>query len=172
MNYGVEINQRNHAVTNSSSSSICSNINENIYNELYHNNLHGELTDLVFPDSLSDNQIQLIRLHLERLPENLSPPPKPWDSWSQLLLDELEGRIQVGVENKNSPVWNPVSLFSTYCRRLVENGIGLKGEEQFQLEFAFDVHESRIAAIKHKLALEQAEKHHQKQLIERLRTFS
>ncbi len=175
VNCGEKMNQTETNMNHSSSgcSRNSSRPEKNLVEEKYHytnvNEMHSELTDLIFPSSLSDNQIQLIGLHLLRLPKDLPPPPKPWQTWAQLLLDELEGRLQAGSENKNSIVWNPVSLFSTYCKRLADNGIGLREAGQFQLELAYSTLESRTTAAKHQNALKNAEDTHRRQLLERLR---
>ncbi len=175
VNFGRKMNRTEPRLNHSSSgcSRSSSGFEKNLAEEKYHyahvSEMNRELTDLIFPKSLSDNQIQLIGLHLLRLPKDLPPPPAPWRTWAQLLLDELDGRLQAGSENKSSIVWNPVSLFSTYCRRLIDNGIGLREAGQFQLELAYSTLESRATAAKHLNALKNAEDTHHKQLLERLR---
>lgn len=105
-------------------------------------------SNLVFPDSITDNQKHLIKLSLRRLPATLPAPPEPWDSWHQLLLDELDGRIKAGQANKCAPVWNPVSLMVTYCKRLAQKGVGFREDGQFQIENAESVYEQRTEKAK------------------------
>ncbi len=120
---------------------------------------------LTYPNSVSDNQQHLIELNLKRLPADLPEPPQPWDSWHQLLLDELDGRIQAGLQNKCKPVWNPVSLMAVYCKRLVENGIGLRDEGQFQVENAEQIYTQRTNSSNHaKLFNETRERYRQRTL--------
>ncbi|MDE0310054.1 MAG: STY4528 family pathogenicity island replication protein [Acidiferrobacterales bacterium] len=99
--------------------------------------------ELIYPSSLSNNQKHLIELHLQRLPDSLPVPPKPWNDWRQLLLDELAGRIEMGINSKCDSVWNPVSLMSTYCQKLLTKGMGLKSDGHFQVEHAEAVIEKR-----------------------------
>ncbi len=151
----------------SSSSSSRKKINKKTnYNKTETNN---NITGLIFPNSLGNNQRQLIALHLARLPSTLPTPPAPWENWRQLLLDELDGRIKVGNENKCPQVWNPVSLLSTYCKRLTENGFGLKTDGQFQLEFAQQVFEARVATETTEKVRELVETNQRKTLMERLK---
>ena len=127
----------------------------------YNTDNRGEkkkLGELVFPNSLSENQRHLIRLHLQRLPDSLPMPPPPWKNWNQLLLDELNGRMEIGEGNKCLPVWNPVSLMSAYCQRLITNGVGLKDDGQFQIEFAETVLQKRNKRAIHERAYEMAQK--------------
>jgi len=145
----------------------------NFFNKKTNNNIITKTTDstesLIFPSSLSDNQKQLITLHLTRLPSSLPAPPPPWGNWQQLLLDELGGRINVGNENKCPQVWNPVSLLSTYCKRLTENGYGLKVDGQFQLEFAQDIFDARTETATTERVREIAETNQRKTLLKRLK---
>ena len=121
--------------------------------------------DLIYPNAVSDNQRHLIELNLRRLPTDLPEPPKPWNSWYQLLLDELEGRIQAGLNNRCAPVWNPVSLMATYCKRLTENGLGLRDEGCFQIENAERVFAKRTESVEHEnLFIKTREKYQQRTL--------
>lgn len=126
-----------------------------------------ELADnLVFPESVTENQKHLINLSLRRLPATLPPPPKPWESWHQLLLDELDGRIKAGQSSKCAPVWNPVSLMVTYCKRLVQNGIGFREDGQFQVENAEHVHTQRIEKAKQEKLFNQTKERYRQRTLE------
>ncbi len=119
--------------------------NNNYYSSSWSIKGESELdAELIYPESVTANQKQLIELNLKRLPTNLPSPPDPWDSWHQLLLDELDGRIKAGLANRCAPVWNPVSLMSTYCKRLTENGLGLRDDGQFQIENAESICRQRV----------------------------
>ncbi len=122
--------------------------------------------DLIYPTSVSENQKHLIELTLKRLPDSLPEPPKPWDSWQQLLLDELEGRIQAGLDNKCTPVWNPVSLLAVYCNRLIENGVGLRDEGLFQIENAERVIQKRTEHAKHEKLFNETKQKYQQRTLE------
>ena len=172
MNYGEsEMNCRSYSSSSGGSIGMKNGRSENKKKTTNYNNFETKQTinELIYPSSLSDNQKRLIGLHLERLPENLPPSPAPWTSWQQLLLDELEGRIRVGQRDQCPPVWNPVSLLSAYCRRLIENGMGLKSDEQFQIDFADGIYEARITASKNERVSERAAQDHKKKMMERLR---
>ena len=120
--------------------------------------------ELTYPSSLSDNQKHLIELHLQRLPNSLPSPPRPWTSWSQLLLDELAGRIHIGDNSKCDSVWNPVSLMSAYCERLISKGLGLKSDGQFQIEHAESVHARRQERITTNKAYQDARNQYQRNI--------
>ena len=137
---------------NSSMISTISNV------ELDHN--------LVFPESITDNQKHLIKLSLRRLPATLPSPPEPWDSWHQLLLDELDGRIKAGQANKCAPVWNPVSLMLTYCKRLVSSGIGFREDGQFQIENAESVYQQRTEKAKQEKILSETRDRYRQRTLE------
>ena len=122
--------------------------------------------NLVFPESITDNQKHLIKLSLRRLPAALPSPPKPWDSWHQLLLDELDGRIKAGQANKCAPVWNPVSLMLTYCKRLVSSGIGFREDGQFQIENAESVYEQRTEKAKQEKILSETRDRYRQRTLE------
>lgn len=112
--------------------------------------------ELVFPDSLTDNQKHLVTLQLNKLPDDLPQPPAPWKCWEQLLLDELSGRISIGKKGQCEPVRNVALLISAYCKRLVENGIGLKEDNRFQIDLAEKVFQSRVRRQKSKRSYELA----------------
>ena len=159
LNYGEETH-RSSLKHSSSSNSSSNNLIMKKYN-YYNTDNKGEKTkldELVFPNSLSENQRHLIRLHLQRLPDSLPMPPPPWKNWNQLLLDELNGRMEIGEGNKCLPVWNPVSLMSAYCQRLITNGVGLKDDGQFQIEFAETVLQKRNKRAIHERAYEMAQR--------------
>lgn len=122
--------------------------------------------NLVFPESITDNQKHLIKLSLRKLPATLPSPPKPWDSWHQLLLDELDGRIKAGQANKCAPVWNPVSLMLTYCKRLVSSGIGFREDGQFQIENAESVYEQRTEKAKQEKILSETRNRYRQRTLE------
>ncbi len=124
-----------------------------------------------FPKSLTSNQKHLIMLHLLRLPSNLPNPPQPWSNWSQILLDELEGRISIGEKGRSVPVWNPVSLMATYCRRLSSNGIGLKEDGKFQIEFAEHVIRRRSKMANSENAYKIAKKEYRRSSLKRLKEY-
>ena len=132
----------------------------------YHNitEKSGSSIELIYPSSLSNNQKHLIDLHLQRLPDSLPPVPGPWDSWGQLLLDELSGRIDVGNSGRCESVWNPVSLMSTYCERLLSRGLGLKSDGQFQIEYAESVMQKRKSKVDHRRAYEEVRKRYQQKI--------
>ena len=165
-------------IVHSSDSSI--NSNRYNYNYNYVEKVHrespssqGEITssrELVYPNSLSSNQKHLIELHLQRLPKSLPAPPHPWNDWSQLLLDELAGRIEVGTNSKCDSVWNPVSLMSTYCLRLLSKGMGLKSDGQFQIEYAEAVYKQRQNQAVNERAVKDARERYQRNIDHRIRT--
>lgn len=125
--------------------------------------------ELVYPGSLSDNQKHLIELHLQRLPNSLPTPPAPWKTWRQLLLDELAGRIHLGNTSKCDAVWNPVSLMSAYCERLITKGIGLKSDGQFQIEHAESVYACRQERITKEKAFQNARNQYQQKIDRHIR---
>ncbi len=138
----------------------------NYYNDATEKELLELEPNLVFPESVSDNQKHLIVLNLKRLPASLPEPPKPWDSWHQLLLDELDGRIKAGLANRCAPVWNPVSLMSTYCKRLTQHGIGLREDGQFQIENAERIFEQRAAANDTQKNFSETERRYRQRILE------
>lgn len=155
--------------------SSSSSSNNNKYN---HNNYSESSEDLdefskthTFPKSLTSNQKHLIMLHLQRLPSSLPNPPQPWVNWSQILLDELEGRIAIGKKGLSIPVWNPVSLMATYCKRLSSNGIGLKEEGKFQIEFAEQVIQRRNKKANSDKAYKIAKKEYRRSTLKRLKKY-
>ncbi len=123
-------------------------------------------TDLIFPEQVTENQKHLIALILKRLPADLPEPPKPWKSWHQLLLDELDGRIKAGLSNRCTPVWNPVSLMTTYCKRLSQNGIGLRDDGQFQIENAEEIYQQRIDSAEQQALFERTKERYRKRVLE------
>ena len=127
--------------------------------------------ELIYPSSLSNNQKHLIELHLQRLPKSLPAPPRPWNDWSQLLLDELAGRIEMGVNSKCDSVWNPVSLMSTYCQRLLTKGMGLKSDGQFQIEHAEAVIRQRQGRAEKEKAVKDARERYQQNIDRHIRTL-
>ena len=166
LNYGEKTyrNSLTHSDSSSSSKFIVKKYN------YYNTDEKGEkqiLDELVFPNSLSENQRHLIRLHLQRLPDSLPMPPPPWKNWNQLLLDELNGRMEIGDGNRCLQVWNPVSLMSAYCQRLITNGVGLKEDGRFQIEFAETVLQKRNKRAIHERAYEMARKNCSQKTIER-----
>lgn len=172
VNYG-DINQLdiNHKENPVHDDSVVHTSSKEVKNKYYkiHNtkNCLAIPQDLVFPNSVSDNQRHLIKLTLKRLPADLPEPPKPWNSWHQLLLDELEGRIQAGLQNKCKPVWNPVSLMGIYCKRLVENGIGLRDEGQFQIENAEQIFGQRTESANHEKVFNETKERYRQRTLER-----
>ncbi len=175
MNYGninnLDEDQTASPVRTDHLSSNTSSSKEVVKNNHYHkmNGQENSKPDvhLVFPDSVTENQKQLIELNLKRLPDHLPEVPKPWQSWHQLLLDELDGRIKAGLAKKCTPVWNPVSLMSTYCKRLIENGIGLKENGQFQIENAELVYEQRTEGETNRELLDEVRRRYEQRTLER-----
>ncbi len=131
------------------------------------NAMNGDLdSQLVFPQDISENQKHLIELILLRLPTTLPPPPAPWDCWHQLLLDELDGRIRAGLQDKCTPVWNPVSLMTTYCKRLANHGIGLREDGKFQIENAEQICIQRSERAKQKKVYEDTRERYRRRTLE------
>lgn len=172
MNYGdinnLDIDEdkepvQSDSVVPTSSNRVVKNNNYNYQNMEEHTEL---ASDLIFPEQVTENQKHLIALTLKRLPAGLPEPPKPWDSWHQLLLDELDGRIKAGLSNRCSPVWNPVSLMTTYCKRLSQNGIGLREDGQFQIENAEGIHQQRIDLAKQQALFERTKERYRQRVLE------
>ena len=167
------------SIVDSSDSSINSNKYNNNYNhiEKVHRDspssqgANTSSRELVYPNSLSNNQKHLIDLHLQRLPKSLPTPPCPWNDWSQLLLDELAGRIEVGTNSKCDSVWNPVSLMSAYCQRLLSNGMGLKSDGQFQIEHAEAIYQKRQNHGVKERAVKDARERYQRNIDHRIRAL-
>ncbi len=158
------------------SSSSSSSSNNNKKNN--HRNYSESSEDLdefsnthIFPKSLTSNQKHLIMLHLQRLPSSLPNPPQPWASWNQVLLDELEGRIAIGKKGRNIPVWNPVSLMATYCKRLSSKGIGLKEDGKFQIEYAEEVLQCRSKKDNCEKAYKLAKKEYRRSSLKQLKKY-
>ncbi len=159
-----------------------SSINSNRYNNSYNieervnkqsPSSQGEKSsssELVYPSSLSNNQKHLIELHLQRLPKSLPSPPYPWSNWRQLLLDELAGRIEIGTNSNCDSVWNPVSLMSAYCQRLLSKGMGLKSDGQFQIEHAEAVITKRQDRAEKDRAVNDARKRYQQKIDRHIKT--
>lgn len=122
-------------------------------------------SDLIFPSSLTSNQKYLILIRLNRLPPDLPAPPHPWTRWEQVLLDELEGRIQAGMSGKCESVHNPVSLLSTYCQKLAINGCGLREDGQFEIVGAESVCTKRIKRTRMKQEHEEAKQSYQREFL-------
>ena len=129
----------------------------------------SEPEDLLYPETLTSNQRYLVQIRLSRLPNSLPDPPAPWESWEQALLDELSGRIRAGARGEYEPVKNPVSLISTYCKRLSDNGYGLKEEGKFQIELAEAVHAKRFKRARAIKAYEAAKKSHRQRVVRGIR---
>ncbi len=175
VNYGcqgtqTEVHSESYGVVHHCSNSSSSD-KKNNYNTETKENLEEFSKVHVFPKSLSSNQKHLIMLHLQRLPSNLQTAPQPWSTWSQLLLDELAGRIAIGKKGNCSPVWNPVSLMATYCRCLTSNGFGLKEDGQFQIEYAEQVIKSRTKKSNSKKAYQIAQDNYRKDTLNRLKQY-
>ena len=150
--------------------SVSSNFKNNNYKQTYeHTNEYDE--NLIFPKSVSENQKHIICLHLSRIPDDLPPPPKPWPSWKQLLLDELDGRIRIAANGRYEPVHNPVSLMSAYCQRLITNGLGLKEEGKFQIELAESIFNKRVTRERNKRAVELARRNYLEKTAKRLSEY-
>ena len=169
MNYGsseceiLEESVQRDSVVSTSSKEVVKKENSNIISTISNVELDN---NLVYPESITDNQKHLIKLSLHRLPAALPSPPKPWDSWHQLLLDELDGRIKAGQANKCAPVWNPVSLMLTYCKRLVSSGIGFREDGQFQIENAESVYEQRTEKAKQEKILSETRDRYRQRTLE------
>ncbi len=125
---------------------------------------------LIFPISLTSNQRYLVKICLNRLPDDLPSPPAPWNDWQQVLLDELAGRIKIGAAGLCNPVMNPVSLISTYCKRLIEHGYGLKQDGKFQVELAEDVQQKRSKRSAAKKAYEAAKENQRRKTTQQLKS--
>ena len=135
--------------------------------------LEGSSRELVYPPALTGNQIHLVELYLLRLPNaSLPKPPLPWTSWEQLLVDELAGRMEVGEKGHCSPVWNPVSLLGTYCNRLINYGLGLKSDGQFQIEHAESVFERRKEQGKYQNAVKKSRENYLRNIDRRIKAAS
>ena len=135
--------------------------------------LEVSLRELVYPGSLTANQIHLVELYLLRLPDaSLPKPPLPWTSWEQLLVDELAGRIEVGEKGHCSPVWNPVSLLGTYCNKLINYGSGLKSDGQFQIEHAETVFERRKEQGEYQNAVKNSRENYLRNIDRRIKASS
>ena len=171
MNYGdindLDIDEDKEPVQ--SDSVVLTSSNRVVKNN-YHNYKNSEeqtelASDLIFPEEVTENQKHLIALTLKRLPAGLPKPPKPWESWHQLLLDELDGRIKAGLNNRCSPVWNPVSLMTTYCKRLSQNGIGLREDGQFQIENAEGIYQQRIHSAAQQALFERTKERYRQRVL-------
>ena len=165
VNYGRQLKPQS-LVGNSSSSSNKKNYDYYITDK---DSTERSNRELIFPSSLTENQKYLITLHLKRLPQELPPPPDPWKNWEQVLLDELEGRIQIGKIGKCEPVWNPVSLMSAYCQRLFSNGIGLKEDGKFQVELGEAIILKRNKRAEAEIAYKARQNNYRRKTIERMK---
>ena len=170
VNHGAQssaVHTKNQVSSVERSAYVSSNIKNNNY--LQPNSSSSELGNLQYPETLSSNQRYLVQIRLSRLPDTLPDPPAPWENWEQALLDELSGRMQAGVCGDYEPVKNPVSLISTYCKRLTENGYGLKEEGNFQIELAEAVHRKRFKRARSIKAYEAAKKSHRQRVAQDIR---
>lgn len=173
LNYGdssESVHQMNPARDTYYSKSVSSNFKKNHYKQTYEHTYEYDKS-LIFPSSVTENQKHIICVHLSRIPDNLPPPPNPWPSWKQLLLDELDGRIKIAEKGRYEPVHNPVSLMSAYCQRLITNGLGLKEEGKFQIELAESIFKKRAARERNRRAVELARKNYQEKTAKRAREY-
>ncbi len=172
MNHGEKQSRTVHETNSNSSVERFVTVSSSKKNKYYHlptETSSCELSDLIFPDSLTSNQRYLAKICLSRLPDQLPEPPMPWTRWEQVLLDELCGRIQIGIDGKYEPVHNPVSLLSTYCKRLTENGYGLKSDGRFQIELAESVYAKRTKRAQSIKAYEAAKESRRQQIAQEVR---